>query len=181
MSKWTFPVPKKLMVEIGNRMTQETKKCADTWDESKLQLARAYLGPEYVAVPTDQLGIQWRALRKNAQLNYVEGSTSTRGRKRLRKRKTPKGYHDYINSCGWKNRRPDWLDFWKACCLCKSVENLQVHHNTYERCNWKHPGRDELFTDCVVLCEACHVLHELNMPYPPEQIEVPKAFQELFA
>ena len=63
-------------------------------------------------------------------------------------------YHEYLLTDDWKHRR-DWIkSFWgHRCVLCYSMEDIQVHHRTYERL-----GREEM-TDCVPLCSECHTKH----------------------
>jgi hypothetical protein len=60
-------------------------------------------------------------------------------------------YRAYLGSEEWAEKKEAALkraDY--ACQLCKSVENLNVHHNTYQRTG------HEKDSDLVVLCERCH-------------------------
>ena len=59
-------------------------------------------------------------------------------------------YEDYLRTDHWQSVRQAALRRQKHCVLCRSVVNLQVHHNTYDRI-W-HEDQD----DVVVLCETCH-------------------------
>ena len=58
---------------------------------------------------------------------------------------------------GWKKRKNERkaLDGFK-CAFCKSDENLDVHHLTYDR-----KGHEDVLHDLVTLCHDCHMkLHE---------------------
>jgi len=60
-------------------------------------------------------------------------------------------YGEYLQSDHWSNVRQRALQRAEyACQLCKSVDRLQVHHNTYDRLGC------EADNDVVVLCRACH-------------------------
>ena len=60
-------------------------------------------------------------------------------------------YKEYLNSPHWKEIRLKALDrAGNRCQLCSSIDNLNVHHNTY-----KNRGNEDL-KDLVVLCRECH-------------------------
>lgn len=67
-------------------------------------------------------------------------------------------YDRYLKfDAGWKKRRDERkaLDGFK-CVFCKSTENLNVHHLTYDRI-----GNENVRHDLVTLCQDCHKkLHE---------------------
>lgn len=60
-------------------------------------------------------------------------------------------YKEYLQSEQWQKRRNEALinDGFR-CKICKSEENLNVHHLTYERLG------EEKDEDLIVLCERCH-------------------------
>jgi 5-methylcytosine-specific restriction endonuclease McrA len=62
----------------------------------------------------------------------------------------------YLQTKEWRDKRLKALKrAGYACQICKAVDELDVHHNTYERL-----GREYL-SDLVVLCRTCHdVFHE---------------------
>lgn len=60
-------------------------------------------------------------------------------------------YREYLKSDHWARRRAEaLLRFGNKCALCGSAEELNVHHNTYERLGREAP------TDLVVLCREHH-------------------------
>lgn len=61
-------------------------------------------------------------------------------------------YHDYIQSLAWKIKASREKKAHPFCSLCGDPNNLNVHHNSYERL-----GRERR-SDLTVLCEGCHKL-----------------------
>lgn len=61
-------------------------------------------------------------------------------------------YHEYIKSSEWKNKREERLiiDGYK-CVICKSEENLSVHHLHYENL-----GNENAQHDLLTACDTCH-------------------------
>jgi hypothetical protein len=92
----------------------------------------------------------------------------TKAKKNIREFVRP-DYHEYINSPRWK-KRADRIKKRVGCCsVCKSTNNLNVHHKTYERL-----GR-ERNKDLVVLCRDCHLIeHDI-----PED-KLSKEFKQIF-
>jgi len=65
-------------------------------------------------------------------------------------------YREYLETDHWKWVR--WAALWVAgnrCQLCRSEENLEVHHNNYDCLFNERPG------DLVVLCRECHEVYSL--------------------
>jgi hypothetical protein len=152
-----FVVPDDIMDEVGIGGTQEFGKCADTWMDSEVGLLRARLPEQYHAVPIDLLRARWITRRKKGIDGYrLSGVGPAKGSRKSRIHVIPEKYRAYLESPDWQARKQKWLDYWKACCLCKSTYKLDVHHNTYERV-----GHEE-DTDCVVLCRKCHDLFHEN-------------------
>lgn len=67
-------------------------------------------------------------------------------------------YSEYLNSPEWREVRKEILTIDIGICLsCKSKENLQVHHMTYENVG------AELHEDLITLCRSCHVdIHKME-------------------
>lgn len=65
-------------------------------------------------------------------------------------------YSAYIESPQWQRKRSERMAIdRKQCVLCGSVQNLQVHHVTYERLF------NEKMQDLMTVCHGCHeVLHD---------------------
>lgn len=64
-----------------------------------------------------------------------------------------KKYHEYLQSDEWKEKRKEIFEFIaKKCAKCKTTENIQLHHRSYENIY------QESFSDVVPLCETCHKL-----------------------
>lgn len=60
-------------------------------------------------------------------------------------------YQQYLNSKEWAEKKKEVLFRDDYCCqLCGEVENLNVHHLTYNRVG------DEALFDLVTLCSYCH-------------------------
>lgn len=60
-------------------------------------------------------------------------------------------YTDYLQSTHWKRKRLQvYSRRKKQCSICKSTNNLNVHHKTYTRL-----GKEKL-SDLVILCQRCH-------------------------
>lgn len=63
-------------------------------------------------------------------------------------------YTKYLRGKHWAEFKEEVFEFWgRKCALCGSKENLQCHHNSYERIN------HELLTDVVPICKSCHWRH----------------------
>lgn len=65
-------------------------------------------------------------------------------------------YGDFLNSKYWKKVRSLVLkrDSFK-CIICKSNENLNVHHDTYKN----HFKELDNLKDLMTLCKTCHTEH----------------------
>ena len=62
-------------------------------------------------------------------------------------------YHNYINSKPWKEKcKIIKKERENKCQVCGSKNDLQVHHNTYERLGCENDN------DLVLLCKSCHFL-----------------------
>jgi hypothetical protein len=62
-------------------------------------------------------------------------------------------YQDYLRSPEWAATRAEAIERGGGkCAVCSSTDELQVHHNTYDRLGYEDP------TDLVVLCDQCHEL-----------------------
>ena len=89
-------------------------------------------------------------------------------------------YHEYIRSEGWEKKRQEALArAGNHCQVCRNVNRLEVHHNTYTTL-----GNETPF-DLVVLCSECHGLfHEKLDPRkrlknPSTPVAVPEWKQKL--
>jgi 5-methylcytosine-specific restriction endonuclease McrA len=68
-------------------------------------------------------------------------------------------YSEYLSSDQWAGKREKALKRARnACQVCKSLDDLEVHHNTYERIS------RELDSDLVVLCKQCYRLFHERVP-----------------
>ena len=65
-------------------------------------------------------------------------------------------YKDYLESPQWQRKRSERLAIdRKQCVLCGELNNLHVHHVTYERLF------HEKMSDLMTVCKSCHeVLHD---------------------
>lgn len=63
-----------------------------------------------------------------------------------------KEYGKYLNSPHWLETKQERkkLDGY-TCSICKTRDNLQVHHKTYERI-----GNEDVGKDLITLCRECH-------------------------
>jgi hypothetical protein len=65
-------------------------------------------------------------------------------------------YSDYLQTSEWQEIRKRALKrAYYKCQICNSNGILHVHHRTYER------RGEELLSDLIVLCEACHKHYHL--------------------
>lgn len=63
-------------------------------------------------------------------------------------------YYKYLQSSQWKAKRDVAMEMYgRACGLCGSRHDLQVHHRTYKNIF------KELMEDLMILCESCHYAH----------------------
>lgn len=67
-------------------------------------------------------------------------------------------YHDYIHSKAWENKVAERMKIDKGTCqMCGSrgspINPLECHHLTYKRL-----GDEDVWTDCVIVCDCCHQL-----------------------
>lgn len=61
------------------------------------------------------------------------------------------GYDAYLKSQHWQHMRELAREHYgNSCCLCGAMDDLDVHHRTYER-----KGRERL-SDLILLCRGCH-------------------------
>ena len=68
-------------------------------------------------------------------------------------RRGPLGYHAYLETDAWQERREAALNrACHRCQVCNSGRSLDVHHRTYARLG------QELEADLTVLCRGCHDL-----------------------
>jgi len=67
-------------------------------------------------------------------------------------------YSNYLNSFKWKLIVAYMVRKYKCCQLCKSSENLCVHHINYKR----YPFEEE--RDLILLCKKCHHEHHKKNP-----------------
>ena len=60
-------------------------------------------------------------------------------------------YHKYLKSKRWKQKKDQILkNRENKCQLCGDMNNIHVHHNTYDRVGFE---KDE---DLIILCNECH-------------------------
>lgn len=72
-------------------------------------------------------------------------------------------YQQYLDSPAWRQKRQERLEQdGHQCFRCRSAEQLEVHHITYERL-----GRERL-TDLLTLCKRCHARDHGRDPDLPE-------------
>jgi len=73
-----------------------------------------------------------------------------------------KSYEEYLDSDLWKrNKNTVLIALGRQCQICRSKEEIHVHHVSYERI-----GR-ELVDDLAVLCKSCHkIVHAIVLKYP---------------
>jgi len=73
-------------------------------------------------------------------------------------------YKEYMDSVYWARRKEEWYaKFTKTCWACHSVENIHLHHVSYERMGFE---RDD---DLVSLCKTCH--GELHDKYGTKNLD----------
>ena len=62
-------------------------------------------------------------------------------------------YQEYISSPGWQIRKETYFNRHpRVCKICKTKDNIQLHHQTYERVGCERDA------DLVPLCEFHHEL-----------------------
>jgi 5-methylcytosine-specific restriction endonuclease McrA len=66
-------------------------------------------------------------------------------------------YAQYLTTSEWQATRQEALERARnRCSTCGSSDDLQVHHNTYDRLGCEDPA------DLIVLCKGCHYLFHKN-------------------
>lgn len=79
-------------------------------------------------------------------------------------------YADYLMTDHWRQVRGYALyRAGRACHLCASTDNLNVHHRTYERLGCEAPE------DLTVLCRDCHAKFHDRYPSEPPQETSPRS------
>lgn len=70
-------------------------------------------------------------------------------------------YQNYLLSAAWRDKREHVFKHkGKRCNICKSEDNIRVHHLTYDML-----GKERL-SDLVPLCKSCHdLVHKLGGGY----------------
>lgn len=67
-------------------------------------------------------------------------------------------YKDYLKTIDWKNLRDEAIRRKKKCFVCKSKDDLVVHHLRY-----RNLTDVSMAKDLKVMCHRCHkLLHELK-------------------
>ncbi len=147
-------IPDDLLIPAGAALTARIEHCADTWNDSEVEELRAGLPQEYHGVPVFWIRKRCINLRKHKTPGFnVNGHGPAKGSRGPGRKDLSPEYKAYLASDEWKQRCERWLSYWgNRCCICNHAGNLDVHHRTYER------FKNELFTDCVVLCRPCHEL-----------------------
>jgi len=91
-----------------------------------------------------------RPKKKKDKLNKKRNKTKVKANKPIKKTYKDK-YYKYLNSTEWANIKLDVMQHrGKACELCGSNLNLQLHHKTYENAFEEEPE------DLILLCRNCH-------------------------
>ena len=67
-------------------------------------------------------------------------------------------YVTYLNSSAWAQKREQVLQRDGYRCDCKSDQDLEVHHKTYENI-----GKEPI-SDLLTLCSDCHSKHHNKLP-----------------
>jgi hypothetical protein len=158
----SFPIPEEVLINACNEASRHFKTCADTWGEEERCFVRKICGETYKHIESDLIGRMAINLRKRGVLE------ATRGGKTKRALQKPFGaYAKYLQSKHWREFRLKILEFWEfRCAICKNRNNLEVHHNTYERI-----GRERM-QDCIAVCRDCHKTIHHKMPEGNEQFVV---------
>ena len=85
-------------------------------------------------------------------------------------------YLEYLKSDHWKKLRHNMIDYTKNhCVICGNTENLEVHHNTYQRIGC------EMFSDLAVLCKECHSLFHARLASNFNDIHQPSILDQMKA
>lgn len=66
-------------------------------------------------------------------------------------------YQEYLNSEHWKNIKKETYKKQDICVLCKSKDNLNIHHKSYKAKGVNVLYKEHKFKDLlIVLCKECH-------------------------
>lgn len=145
MSAYDRAALKITMTPILKLHTAENGCCADSFSTYQLELLREACGPEYAAVPLDDVRRMSINIRKSGDIGT--GSSKAPRKSTM----TSAAYREYLGSPQWKARAEAFRAAWDhRCAICYSSAKLEVHHRTYERLG------HELNTDCIPLCKHCH-------------------------
>jgi len=75
----------------------------------------------------------------------------------LRIRVSKKDMREYYKTLTWKQKREEAFEIHgRFCAVCKTNENLQVHHLHYRKCLLPIFGRENPKTDLRILCKKHH-------------------------
>jgi len=78
-------------------------------------------------------------------------------------------YSEFLKTSFWQEIRKNALtEAGHRCRLCNTLDNLRVHHRTYENRGWEDVHPDDL----TVLCDPCHKKHH-DLVAIPEKISKP--------
>lgn len=103
-----------------------------------------------------QADAAWNAVKFKFNKKKAKTSKRKSASKQQTKGKKPAkvDYHEYMKSAAWqRKRRKMFSKFGEFCQICRSSNDLQIHHKTY-----KNLGREPL-EDLQILCKACHENH----------------------
>jgi hypothetical protein len=150
-----LPHARKAHIDIGRN--------PERWTDYEVAELRGKCGPNFGAVPLEDIKAQCCDLRKKALLPRL---TNSKNRGAAKRQEEPPWYQRYLLTPYWKAFRLKVLAHWDyRCTICDGdhEHHLEVHHRTYDRCGTPdRPGTEKL-TDCCVLCRRCHKLFHRHM------------------
>lgn len=85
-------------------------------------------------------------------------------RERRKRDEWSRMYQRYRDSRGWKRKQQERLRASSAKCDRCSAPANTVHHLTYDRVDFDHPGTEPL-EDLQALCKRCHYLAHHNLSW----------------
>lgn len=142
---------KSAMIPHARSMQGELGKCVDNFGTYDYEVLRSRCGPEFAAVPTDDIRRMSINLRKAAKLGAVNGHGPSISEK---PNKEMLAYYDTPHWRTFASAVRHWWNY--RCALCNAADARDVHHRTYERL-----GNEEL-NDCVLLCRKCHKVADVR-------------------
>lgn len=138
-------VPDDLLIPLLNEIRKDDSRTPASYFDREIEEIRFHLGPEYMAVPVEDIRHQAENLRKSNSL--VPGP----GHGPSKRQPLSDEYERHIKSDFYREIREMCFEHAEGRCqVCDDVAK-ECHHRSYDRMGTEHEWKD-----LIAVCKACH-------------------------